>query len=349
MNDTDLKRDTLWIDFLRVIATFSVIVLHVSAPIVNKFEILDFSIWLTGNFYDSLVRFCVPIFFMISGTLFLSRDIDVKAFLSKRFSRIIPPLLFWSMIYISYSFFIRIVENNETFTFIETLKIIVSLLLSGSSYHLWFVYTICGLYLFIPIIQMWIKFAKEKEILFFLILWLVANLFQIKELVYYLPQIDLINFTGYLGYFVLGYYLVNNNFKKMDSLRLNIMLTIFGTLITFILTSIISWNAEKFIGAFYGYLMPNVVITAIGIFQIARKIKIRNAFLKNLISRISNNSFAIYFIHVLILKIFQQFNITGVTILPIVGIPVISILVFILSYYIILVLRKVPILNKILG
>jgi len=347
--EKNLLKDTFWIDLVRVIATFSVVLWHVSAAIVKEFGKIEYNNWLVGNFYDSFARFCVPVFFMISGGLFLSRDIVTKTFLIKRFYKIIPPLIFWSVIYIIYSIFIRIFYHNEEITFFKAIKISVSLLLSGSSYHLWFVYAICGLYLFVPIIQKWIKYSSKNEIILFLLLWLFSNLFQINKILHYLPMIDLTNFSGYLGYFVLGYYLINSNSKKLESVSLNIFFVIFGISTTFILTTYFSLKNQTFDGLFYGYLMPNTVISAIGVFQIVKRFKVRNVNLRKVILRISSYSFAIYFIHVLILNIFQQFNISGMSFLPIIGIPIISVIVFFLSYYIILILRKVAILNKLLG
>ena len=57
-----------YLEVLRVIATFSVVLLHVAA---DKWygEIGTFS-WKIFTVYIGLTRFCVPIFLMISGVLF---------------------------------------------------------------------------------------------------------------------------------------------------------------------------------------------------------------------------------------------------------------------------------------
>lgn len=62
-----MKKNYFWIDLLKSLAAFAVIILHVSVPIVYRFE--EKEIWWAGNFYNSLVRFSVPIFVMISGVL----------------------------------------------------------------------------------------------------------------------------------------------------------------------------------------------------------------------------------------------------------------------------------------
>ncbi len=87
------------ISFLRILATFSVIVIHVSGPMVVKFGEISFFDWNVANFFDSISRYSVPMFFMISGTLLLAKDYELKNFLKRRFGKILPPFLIWSLIY----------------------------------------------------------------------------------------------------------------------------------------------------------------------------------------------------------------------------------------------------------
>ncbi|WP_175637699.1 acyltransferase family protein, partial [Dickeya dadantii] len=62
-----------WLYIARIVSTFAVIVLHVSAYTVALADLGTFS-WWVGNLYDSLVRWCVPVFIMISGALLLSPE-----------------------------------------------------------------------------------------------------------------------------------------------------------------------------------------------------------------------------------------------------------------------------------
>ena len=92
----------VWIDNLRILATISVIFLHVSSPLLYNFEGKEDLNWWTGNIYDGTVRFCVPVFVMLTGSLMLSKDYDLNDFLKIKLMRIIIPFLFWSVIYILY-------------------------------------------------------------------------------------------------------------------------------------------------------------------------------------------------------------------------------------------------------
>ena len=69
----------LYIDVLRIIACFSVIMLHTSAQAWYSLPV-DSGGFKIANSYDALFRFGVPVFVMISGALFLApeKEPDVK-------------------------------------------------------------------------------------------------------------------------------------------------------------------------------------------------------------------------------------------------------------------------------
>src|SRR5690349_17287048 len=94
-----------WINNLRMIALFAVIILHTTSPVLGQYHKVPMWIWLTGDFYNSLVRFAVPVFVMISGALLLNKEYELSDFLKKRLSRVVIPFLFWSCIYIVYMFY----------------------------------------------------------------------------------------------------------------------------------------------------------------------------------------------------------------------------------------------------
>lgn len=91
-----------YLDLLRIIAIFGVVVLHVAAQNWVK-EFTNVFNWNVYNVYDSLVRWTVPVFVMISGTLFLSKEYSIKKIHSKKIFRIITALGFWSVVYIALS------------------------------------------------------------------------------------------------------------------------------------------------------------------------------------------------------------------------------------------------------
>ena len=73
-----------WISNLRVIATLCVILLHVASSVLYKYNQAPNSHWWIGNVYDSLVRFSVPMFLMITGALLLGKQYSYPTFLLRK-------------------------------------------------------------------------------------------------------------------------------------------------------------------------------------------------------------------------------------------------------------------------
>jgi len=72
-----------YFSILRIIATFLVILLHVSAIVVNKFGNIGLASWNISNIYDSITRSSVAILFMVSGALLLSKKNHYLFFIKK--------------------------------------------------------------------------------------------------------------------------------------------------------------------------------------------------------------------------------------------------------------------------
>jgi surface polysaccharide O-acyltransferase-like enzyme len=165
-----------WINALRVLATFGVIFLHTTADILYQYGSIAEIDWWIGNIYDSSVRFCVPVFLMISGALILSKTYEnLKEYLIKRVLRVLLPFLFWSAIYIAIDIFGKLFKG-EQMTFSEILSLTFLKLKNGASFHLWYIYLIIGLYLFFPILNKWLLNSNKTEITYFLAIWSIIVL-----------------------------------------------------------------------------------------------------------------------------------------------------------------------------
>lgn len=68
MNQISSTRQ-LHYDLLRIFASFMVVMLHVSAFYWDKIQ-PQTEQWMALNLFDSAVRSCVPLFFMLSGVHF---------------------------------------------------------------------------------------------------------------------------------------------------------------------------------------------------------------------------------------------------------------------------------------
>ena len=81
MNQTSSSRQ-LHYDLLRIFASFMVVMLHVSAFYWDKIQ-PQTEQWRALNLFDSAVRSCVPLFFMLSGAFLLAKELPLNKLLGK--------------------------------------------------------------------------------------------------------------------------------------------------------------------------------------------------------------------------------------------------------------------------
>lgn len=325
-----------WVEYMKAVAILAVIVIHVTAPTLIDFHKEGLNNWTVFNFYNSISRFCVPVFLMISGALILSKDYaSLKDYFRHRFSRIFYPFLFWGVIFIVWN--IYFISLKSQLTVLDIFKLIFLNFRDGIYYHFWFVYLIIGLYLFYPIARIWLKNADQKNIRFYLIIWLIVSFFALPAINKIRPGINMAYFSGYLGYPVLGYYLMNYtlNFKSWNEKRIGYLMVVFGTTFTFFGTQFLTLLKNEFDGNLYHYLMLNVIITSAGIFMIFKN-------LNPMVGIISKYSYGIYLCHVIFLIIIKHMKIDWTTINPIIGIPLVSITVLFASTALVWLINKLP-------
>ncbi|MNJ93176.1 Inner membrane protein YiaH [compost metagenome] len=321
-----------YISNLRNIATFAVIVLHVTAPFVLQFNKISFASWQLANLLDSALRFGVPIFVMISGAVLLERSESLNSFLSKRLKRIFLPFFFWSIVYFIFTY----AGSFQKSTVLQLFQILINKLLTGTYYHLWYVYMILGVYLFIPIIRKWAQNSTKQELQYFLLLWAIT-LFINTDIAKYIPSVEVLYFSKYLGYLVLGHYLDKHVETKSSKNTLYLIFFVLGTTLTLVSTSYLSITENKLNITYYNYLSPNVCLIAIGVFLLGKSFL--HTTNKTLIS-LDRNSYGIYLVHVLVLhyiyRIIPLLKIDTQTPLKLFAFIIsISIVTYILSYFLI--------------
>ena len=132
--------------------------IHASAQYVsNDVGTLNF---FMGNFWDSLSRFAVPVFVMISGALLLDEDHIYSAEKNKRrILRMVRFFVFWSLVYCVGFQMVLPVLKHEPFD----LPLFLRSFFSGS-FHLWFCYMIVGLYLILPLLRLWVKRENVRQV-----------------------------------------------------------------------------------------------------------------------------------------------------------------------------------------
>jgi len=353
-----VKSSTLapWPDRLRNLATVMVIGIHVAAPIAHG-EGLDFngSWWWAGNFWNSLTRPAVPLFVMLSGYLLLGKDYPLPDFLKRRFSRVVIPAIFWMLIYCFYNF----MAKGSPATLGEALKSIVT---GPVHYHLWFIYLIIGLYLVYPILRPWVRTASNQDFLYFFVMWSIGT--WVAKALYTFAQMPMgiyfELFTNNCGYFVMGYFLGNRVTIRTaisdktetagvpdTSLKLHrytpwllIAIGTAGTMLASYWINTFFWNGNTNV-YFYDYLTPNVLISAIGWFLLA-KTAFNNKPLLDIERDFSAASFGVYFAHVLVMDFCGKMGYWHSMSHPIYVSPMLTAMIACLTFLAVALIRVLP-------
>lgn len=351
------KERVIYFDFLRIFAAFAVVVLHTSAQ--NFYKVNVFSLkWSFFNIGDSVVRWGVPIFVMISGALFLGQEtIDIKSLYAKNIKHLFVSFVVWSLICV-------IVEKiqNPTMTKGEMVQQFIK-----GHFHLWFLWMLIGIYMMLPLLNeivkntTFVKYFLLLALVFASILPTIRQLYEsfrpfisderiltvINALFKNVTVMNVCMVFGYTGYFVLGYYL-NNIEINLKAERIIYALAVIGFASTILLTAYFSRKTGTADTGFYNNMRVNVLLESIGIFTFFKcrisKINVKH---KERLTFLSKCSFGCYLVHTLVLQSLSRYYGINTKSLPAsISVVVIAAVVFILSYFISIILNRIPFVKK---
>ena len=329
MNLSNQKNQHIvWLDVVRFIAMFTVVCCHCTDPF-NFYpgtapNIGEIKLW--GAIYGSVLRPCVPLFVMITGALLLPVRGDTSTFYKKRIPRVFYPFLIWSVLYnlfpwitgllglnpqIILDFFPYAGEEVMQQSFSVSLKYILMIPFNFSilAVHMWYIYLLIGLYLYLPIFSAWVEKASERAKLMFLLAWGVTLL-----LPYYYQFVSnylwgtcswnsfgmLYAFAGFNGYLLLGHYLKNLEWSLKKTLAIGIPMFAVGYAVTFLgfrhITALPEYTDEM-LELFFTYCSLNVVMMTIPVFMLAKKVKVNSERMKKALANLTVCGFGIYMIH----------------------------------------------------
>ncbi len=352
MQDPTPKKDyILWADLIRVVATILVVVVHVSGQITNVWGEVPNGQWFIANIYGGIARICVPLFFMISGSLLLPRSESLGTFYRKRIPKVLIPLTVWSLIYLGW-----FCDNHGgacTPNLIQEM-----LLVRGAYYHLWFLRALLGIYLILPILRLMVQPEADRKILWYWIgLWLVfqTGLTLAKQFWGFQLGLNVPLATGFVGFFILGYLLGTWSLSR-TAIIFSALVWVLGTLATIIGTYRMTQYSGEFEGFFYDFTSLNVILASAAAFLLLRWLSETEGFtlpqVHNAIRWIASGSFGIYLIHILVIEVLQSkipgFHLDSFIGNPLWSIPLLSAIVFTVSFVFVRVLQKLPFLKSII-
>lgn len=340
-------------DLLRSFATLAVVILHLAGSNMANVAVTS-SAWQVFNLYDGLVRWCVPVFVMLSGMFLLDPKHDLP--LSKLFFHnclhILLCLVFWGAVYA-----LAGAWAAGNFSLSGFLSALGSALRGNTHYHLWFLYMILGLYLVTPALRAMVQGSDRGELLYFLLLcFLFASLLPTAfhlwpnataTLHSWYDRLSVQVVTGYVGFYVAGYYLRAYTISRISEALIYI-LGVMGAVVTVWGTRILSLRAGSLDDTFYGYFSPNVVCFAVAIVVLFRYVLgvSDERSRRQRLGGVAKVSFGIYLVHDLFIMLLRHFGLTTLSFSPVASVPVLAAVVFLCSFLVAWILGHIPFLGR---
>ena len=349
---TTKKSRIFYFDEIRALAILFVLLIHVSKWFVQELpkHSLD---WTFAISLQAIGNLGVPLFVTISGALLLNRKYELKSFFKKRYSRILIPFIFWIAVVVLF----RIFFMGHS----ASIKGIASIVFTEG--YVWFIWMLIGVYLFLPVVNSFIREFNMQGVRFFVAIWLVTIILGTFGW-YPFYKLELSYFAGYIGYFVFGYYLDNEDFKISDGSLMKLGLIIY--LISTLIYLYCRVNSIYFGETYYLTILPVVQTTGLFLFfkyfaqysekneiSITNKIYsvIKDSFVGKMIVSISLCSYGMYLTHYLMIWILMKVNKTTPIFSnnPFVWLPLAFLAVLVFSWGIIWIFSKIPYLKEVSG
>jgi surface polysaccharide O-acyltransferase-like enzyme len=335
-------------DALRAFAAMSIVFLHVASPIAQHPAEYSLGWWWTANFIYSFARPSIALFVMVSGLLLLSpsKEESMALFFRKRFLRIVVPFVVWGTVY----FFWKTHGHVSAHAFGQLARQFVE---GPVYYHLWFIYTIAGIYLATPVFRVYAKHASRANYMYLLALWFAGTCLYplVRHFCGITIGIPIMVAGGFLGAFLLGNFLSDIWPGKRTAAWLAlvaVLCLVATTLSGYMLSSGLRGSYDT---TFQDFLSPTVVVAAACIFLVCKSLPfdaMRRAAprLYGIVSAISGASFSVYLMHILVLEILKDhipgFALDATFVHPLIGIPLTAVLTLAFCVVITIIMRKVP-------
>lgn len=343
-----------YIDYLKAFGIIGVIIIHLTSRYLTNSPVGS-SLWLQASVLESLVRFSIIVFVMASGVLLLKKRQLIED-LPRRLKRVLIPYFLWFIVY----FFIKMFKEygiSYMMNISNILNFLGAALLDPTilTVQFWFIYMIVGVYIISPVISTWVTAATKREISYFLVIWLFLLTLNMTNINFLL--VDYLKFfTGFIGYFILGYYLDITRNKYLMSPKFGLLIFLIGavmTMVGFITTSYID-GANNYLFIKLGDLTLNAALEATGLFIILKNIDYKKLFKKyeptitKHITTLSIYSYGIYLANILLINIFYTHGF-NINISPFIMVPIFTIITITVLLLILKVFERIPILRKMTG
>lgn len=346
MNGLERKEKTAYIELLRIIACFFVIVNHTNSGIFLSRTPAEKTWWVSLAYFFAC-KVAVPVFLMISGALMLGKIDDYKKYFS-RIMRIILVIVIFSFIYYARSMYMA----GRPIDVLEYFKLIYQRHVTNAY---WYLYLYLGILLMMPLFQILSANMKKREFQLLLLISVVAMggmpiLIHCREGAAFSFMFKEPFFSVYVGVFFLGYYLTH--YVELKKSYAVISAFLFGGIVLAeVLLTYHEYNVRPDSLLFLEertYL--NISLSAAALFYLVRYLGsvIKQELFWKVIVYVGGCSFGIYLFSDLFVSLYEEFyNDLSMRINSMIAVLIYELLVFFSSMILTVILKKIPYIKKI--
>lgn len=316
------------IDFLRIISAVAVVLIHiVSAPVSKSSGDMEYALWRNLQLTHVLMNWAVPVFFMITGYCMMKKESLTYRYCFAHIRKYVCVLF---TVGLSYALMAEIFEHG-TFNLTILGQAVLNVLRGDLWAHMWFMYSIIGVYLVLPVIHRFMTREERDARILTALLFLLCILLPAFEGI--LPIGIKLPFDGYLFYVCMGGLLARQKLGKkwIHAIYLAGVLGLGWILL--------GWHRWGF-----GYLHPAVCAMAVSIFLLVSKMNIRPG---KLLLGLSGCTWGVYLIHPFFINV--AIKVIGIDLLSsgtYMKLLALLVAVLALSFVGTWVLRKIPYVKK---
>ena len=345
------RKRIVFLDYLRVFACFLVMLVHSSENFYGAPGSTDMAgpqsflaneadrLWV--SLYDGFSRMAVPLFMAVSAFLLVPMKEGQTSwqFYRRRFGRVIPPMLVFMLLYSTLPLLWGQLDAATSLKDLSRIWLNFPTLAG----HLWFMYPLIGLYLFIPIISPWLSKATAREERFFILLFLIStcmpylNRFfgEVWGQCFWNEYHALWYFSGFLGYLVLAHYIrVHIKWNRGKRLAIGLLLMLVGaawTILSFYLQATPGQlHVTPVLEIGWAFCSINCVMLTAGTFLLFTCIADHEA--PAVVTDMSRMSYGMYLMHIFWLGMWVSIYKDTLALPTVASIPCIAISTFICCY-----------------
>ena len=294
-----------------------------------------------------MVRCSVPIFFMISGKLFLSKEtLSIKSLYLKNVLKIAFVYALWSLLYA--------IDTLGLHSFLNGFDLhrFVSVVIS-SKYNLWYLPELIAVYLMLPVFFALKDYQDGKILKYICCMVFLFTIVRSSMLVFVDSKLltallGKVNFSigSCCGYFILGYVLDKNK-EKLERIKTPVLLLLYAILVIITAAGVYLDSIAK--GAASADLYSSIFITnfleAIILFLLFLRLPTGNINkgMKTWLQKGSKYTLFVYLIHPFILEHLKSiFLLNTLSFNPLLSVPTIAAVVFLASMCTAWVIDRLP-------